>query len=282
MKTNFRKYIAVIVCVCLTLTFYLNNSMAKPISNPQTAIADDSKVKVLQNDEKTIKVMTEYSGDDKQYKGTMIYATLDKESNNITMETVEKPKKKAFGLIKSGKEKVKKYKVRIDNKETKKYTVTDLETKKEYKLGHSRDKVVAQLPFVLWGLGEGAWLLINVIMTLLAVGVTVTAVIMVGDYAYTKAKEVADGLRKQKASKYYRAVISNNQVLIGDPLDYATCYTWVAAKGDCFAPDQNDARIMAQAVGGVARGPEIHGSLPNYMWHYQPKYANFYDSHCFF
>ncbi len=198
------------------------------------------------------------------------------------MKTVQKAKKKAFGLFGSDKDKENNYTVKIQDRKNKEYVVTDKETKKEYKLHRSNDKVKAQIPLVIWGLGAAGWALLEALLTVIAIGVTVTAVVMIGDYAYSKAKEIADGLRRQKQSDYYRAALSGGQVWIGEPLTYAECYAWVAGRGDCFAPVQNNARIMAQAVGGVARGPEIHGSLPNYMWHYQPKYANFYDSHCFF
>lgn len=284
MKTSFRKSIAIIVCVCLMLTVCFNSVIAAD-NGAKVVTNDGTEVKIVKNNANSLTVMTEYNGDDKAYKGAILYATMDKKTNEITMEIVEKAKKKAFGLLPSGKDKVKKYKVKIENpsnNENFSAIVTDVETKKEHKIGRSNDKVTAQIPFVIWGLGAAGMALLKALLVALAIGVTVTAVIVVGDYAYTKAKEISEALRKQKAHKYYRAVISGGQVLIGDPLDYATCYAWVSARGDCFAPVQSDARIMAQAVGGVARGPEIHGPLPNYMWHYQPKYANFYDSHCFF
>lgn len=130
--------------------------------------------------------------------------------------------------------------------------------------------------------------LLKALLVALAIGVTVTAVIVVGDYAYTKAKEIAESLRKQKAHEYYRAIVygsNGGEVLIGDPLDRATCISWVAAKNDCFAVSESLAESMARTVHTVKpRGPEIHGSYGTgkYLPHYHPKYAQPGESHCFF
>ena len=283
MRFRFKKLIVMMLCVSLVLTVCLGSTIAAG-NNVPVANADGQIVKVLKNDTKTLTVVMDYLGDDDEYKGTVLYATMDKTSKAISMKTVQKPKKKLLGLLGSSKEKITNYSVKIVNEKEREFLVKDLETKKEYRLKNSDGKVKAQIPFVIWGLGAAGLALLKALLTVLAIGVAVTAVYMVGSYAYSKAGEIADALKRQKASKYYRACISNGQVMIGEPLDYSTCYNWVSARGDCFAPVEYDAKMMAQAVGGVARGPEIHGTktFPYYMWHYQPKYANFYDSHCFF
>jgi cob(I)alamin adenosyltransferase len=85
MKTNFRKSIAMIVCVCFLFTGLVGNYVYAE------STTGTSNMKIVQNDDNICKVVGEYD------EGTA-YAILNKNTNEVTLETVEKSKNKIFGF----------------------------------------------------------------------------------------------------------------------------------------------------------------------------------------
>ena len=252
MKTNFRKSIAMIVCVCFLFTGLVGNYVYAE------STTGTSNMKIVQNDDNICKVVGEYD------EGTA-YATLNKNTNEVTLETVEKSKNKIFGF---GKGKSKKYKVKVDksNSEELTATIVDEETKQEHKLSRSKSKVKAQAPLVIplaFGVAE-------LIAFLLACAATIT----IAGVVYYAATDIAEKLRRKKEYNYYAAALDQNKtdVYIAGPYpNDAAAFAAVRAGGNVFAISNAKANEAARKGGnGVAYGGWAHGSGDGWLPHYHP------------
>lgn len=258
-----KKLISTLVCVCFLFVFCINGAFAENIDN-------NNKFKVVQNDEKICTVMGEYEGD-------TLYATLDKTTNQVTMQAVEKSKTKFLG-VPIGEDKITNYEVKIDNADENNIsaTISDTETHKEFKIRKSNhDKVIAQavvLVPVLEILGQA----------LLEYLIAATAVLIIAGATYYVASTIAEELRK-RSYDYYQAELRSGQVYIGPAVDYNYALAAVEIGGNIFSRTQTLAKNLATAAGSGYRGPEIHGTGSNYFWHYHPKYGMYAEyAHCFY
>lgn len=264
MKLNFRKGIALLICICFVFSFCFNSVMA---SNNDKV--DKSKVKIVQNDDKVCTVMATYKGD-------ALYATINKETNEITMQAVEKPKANAFGLS-LGKDKKTNYKVKVQDAKDGKVSaiVTGLDSNKEYKVGTSDDKVIAQIPLavpLIVILGE---ILLDVLLGTIAT-------IVVAGVTYYAASKVISKIRSQTQYDYFQAALSGGTLYVGGGINYAAALSATEIGGDTFARTSDKARILATAAGAGYRGPECHGN-EGYYYHYHPKYGSLAQyAHCFY
>ncbi len=252
MKTNFRKSIAMIVCVCFLFTGLVGNYVYAE------STTGTSNMKIVQNDDNICKVVGEYD------EGTA-YAILNKNTNEVTLETVEKSKNKIFGF---GKGKSKKYKVKVDksNSEELTATIVDEETKQEHKLSRSKSKVKAQAPLVIplaFGVAE-------LIAFLLACAATIT----IAGVVYYAATDIAEKLRRKKEYNYYAAALNSDktEVFIAGPYpNDAAAFTAVRAGANVFAI--TDAKAQQAATRGGNGTPIWHGAYlkgEGYMSHYHP------------
>ncbi|HOV28225.1 MAG TPA: hypothetical protein PK566_17950 [Pseudobacteroides sp.] len=252
MKTNFRKSIAMIVCVCFLFTGLVGNYVYAE------STTGTSNMKIVQNDDNICKVVGEYD------EGTA-YAILNKNTNEVTLETVEKSKNKIFGF---GKGKSKKYKVKVDksNSEELSATIVDEETKQEHKLSRSKSKVKAQAPLVIplaFGVAE-------LIAFLLACAATIT----IAGVTYYAATTIAEKLRRNKTYNYYAAALDKNKtdVYIAGPYpNDAAAFAAVKAGGSVFAITDAKAEQAARRGGnGTPMWHLAHGSGDGFMNHYHP------------
>lgn len=253
MKLNFKKVVALIVCLCFAFSFCFNSIIAA--SNDKF---DKSNIKVVRNDGKACTVMATYKGDE-------LYATINKETNEITMQAVEKSKAKTLGLP-IGEDKKTTFKVKVEKAVDSEISAvaTETESNKEYKISQNSDKVIAQIPIAI-PLVEilGAALLEALLATL-------TAIIVFG-ITYYSATTVADSIRN-KSYNYYYAVLKNDDVYIGPayPED-AAAFTAVRKGNNVFARTDAKANEAARKGGsGMALWHTPHGGGDGYWNHYHP------------
>lgn len=248
-----KKAIALMVCICFIFSFCFNDVMAAEKVN-----YDKSQIKVVKNDDKLCSVMGTYDDDE-------LYASLDKETNKISMKAVEKPKVNILG-ISMGKEKVTNYDVKIDTLVDGEVSaiLTDIASKKEYKIGKS-EKVKAQVPALIP--------LVEILGPALleALGAAATAIVLAG-ITYYAATTVVQTLRNQ-SHNYYIARLYNNILYIGGafPSDSAA-YAWLQSTShNVFAINRGlafDAAISCsthippQAIYNIPHGGG--GYLPHY------------------
>lgn len=261
MKFNFKKMISIAMSFCLVFTLCFGNSFALGKN-----IDSNKNITTIINNDMICTVMGEYKGD-------KLYATLNKETNKITMQLVEKSKMLGVSI---GQEKKTNYEVVIDNAIDGKVSavIINTETKEKHHVSKDSDKVIAQLPAVIP--------LIEIIGIAIIEALLIAATaIVVGGVTYYVATKVADMLR-QKSYDFYLALLSGGTVYIGSSIDFETALARVGFGGDIFARTGDLARMMAVSAGGSYRGPECHGD-EGYFDHYHPKYGTYAPyAHCFF
>ncbi|MCX8130550.1 MAG: hypothetical protein N3I35_10670 [Clostridia bacterium] len=252
MKIHFRKPIAMIVCICFMLIGLISNyTFAKDTTS-------SGNMKVIQNDDSICKVMGEYE------EGTA-YATLNKDTNEVTLETIEESKNKVFGF---GKSKTNKYKVKVEKSSSNELvaTIIDEDTNKEHKISKSDLKVKAQAPLVI----PLAWALSELLAFLLACAATIT----IAGVIYYSATEIAEKLRKNNTYNYYAATLDEDKtdVYIAGPYpNDNAAFVAVSTGYSVFAI--TDAKAEQAARRGGAGTPiwhMAHGSGDGYMNHYHP------------
>jgi len=268
MKTNFRKMIALLVCVCFVFSFCFNSI----VSAANDDKIDKSIVKVVKDNDKECTVMATYKGDE-------LYATINKDTNEITMESVEKPKVKAFG-IGLGSDKKKGYKVKVDKAVNGEISavVVDNETKKEFKVSKKSDKVIAQIPLAIPLIEILGGLLLEVLLG------TIATVVVAG-VTYYAASKVIEKL-KQKSYQYYAAtVVPGDNVYIAGPLNYATAVArmQMGTGNDVWAMSSSLAYTVAKGAGyGLSPvGLEIGSGSGQQYYHYHP-YGRMFGTHALF
>jgi len=123
MKKINMKFLSLLVCIVFACSFYMTNAFAA-----QNQEFSNKDIKVLQNDNKIVKISGEYKGD-------VVYATLDKETKEITLQTVEQPKTKVLGFG-IGKNKVTNYRAKVESFENNNLAavVTDVDSKKRVQI----------------------------------------------------------------------------------------------------------------------------------------------------
>lgn len=250
--------LSILVCTVFLFSFYFGNLFSFAIYNNDF---NDKNIKVLQNTANTIKIVGEYKGD-------LVYATMDKKTREITMQTVEKPKNNLKGLFSKEKDKISNYKVKVQKAdgEDVEASFLELETKKEYKIGKSSsDKVVAQAVIAVPLINiVGGWL----IRYLMALFFSV----VIGGMTYVVASEIAQTLRDKKQYNYYYATLRNNKVYIGSayPND-GTAFAAVRGGSNLFAISDAKANEAARKGGnGNATHHLAHGGGDGYWNHWHP------------
>lgn len=249
MKFKYRKFISLLLCICMLF------SMGSSVFAADTGKVDKSQYnfQTVQNDKTKTIVKAVYEGDE-------IYATLDKKTHEVTMQTIEYPK--LMGL-KIGDAKKTDYKVKIDEAFEGKLsaTVTNLKNQKEYKF--NREKVKAQfvIPLVVI-IGE----------VLLDYLISISATIVISGIIYAIASEITDDIVWDDPD-YYMAQVTGGEVYVGSAIDFSTAVSRATSRKDVFCKNNSKAKSLANAAGNwsVPIGPEVHGSWdPEYYWHYHP------------
>ena len=260
MKSKMKRILAIIVCISFILTFLPINSVS--FAKPRYDVWKD-KIKIYDADKKIKRAEAEYEG----YK---YIATFDKDTNEIKLKV--KPlntKKFDKSLDNSSLNEEKNFSVKVEyfDGENLKAKLIDEKTNEEYNIGDS-DTVTAQyavdIPIVL-GLSEA------LISVLLAIGKIIT---LFGE-KYIEASQAIANIRKNNYD-YYKAAINNGILYIGPAIDYSEAFTRVASfERDVFCKYKNKAKTLADEIvkpyktfGGYVYGPEIHGSMPSYFYHY--------------
>jgi len=266
MKMNFKKVISLVVCICFVCSFCMS-SFANAASNE---IIDENIFKVVQNNDKVCTVTATYKGD-------KLYATLDKETREITMQTVEKSKMQILGLS-LGKDKVTDYEVKVDTVADGEVSaiITDAETGKEYKISKNTDKVKAQavviLPLIDILAGLALLVLNNIVATVVVAGIT-----------YYALSEIMEDVEDESYDYYAAYIVSNDDLYIAGSISYEAAVARMQAGKNILARTQLKAYGVAKNAynGYTPVGPEKHSGSGHYYWHYHP-YNRYYGSHAFY
>lgn len=265
MKINIKKAISLLVCICFVFSF----CMSGIVNAESSGKIDESMVKVIQNDDKVCTVMATYKGDE-------LYATLDKETDEITMQTVEKPKVSVFGLS-LGKDKITDYKVAVDtlNDSEVSAVITDIETSKEYKISENTDKVKAQavviIPIIDIFAGLAMRVLAGAVLTTVIAGIT-----------YYALENLIDDVRNSQYD-YFTAKVWNNIVWIGAAIPRSKAIERMKLGQSIVTKNNALAYDVAWRASGFKTpvGPEISGVGSSYFYHYH-LYGRANASHAFF
>lgn len=197
--------------------------------------------------------------------GDELYATLNKVTDEITMEAVEKPK----GLLQRGGDKITKYIVKANTIDPTlnevDVTVIDAETNHQFHI--SPDHVQAQLPvlvpLVTWG---GRALLVYLLEH-------AAALTIAGITAYAASELVKDIKKSNK--NYWPAWIRNDDVYIGQDAfnTDAEAFAWLKTSNsgevNVFARTEAKAQEAAKKTAGTYIGHGAHGDA-GYYKHYHP------------
>ena len=216
-----------------------------------------------------------------EYEGDQLYATYNKLTKEITMQSVEKPK-----LI--GKAKVHNYAVNVDKAikgDEISATLIDMDSKKEYKVSKKHDKEskeydkvqaqgVIMVPLIQW-LGA----------PLLAYLIEVVAIVIVVGVTYVALSSVLDKIKRDSYSYYAAYTVPGDAVYIGGAINYSSAVARLqfGPGFDVFAKTSSLAYTAAQGAGyGLTPvGPEIGSSPGEQYWHYHP-YLRWFGTHSFF
>jgi hypothetical protein len=272
-----KKIFSLIITICFVSCIFITQTFAATNNS-----FDKNSIKLVQKNSKLVEVNATYNGDD-------LYATFDRKTREVTMQSVEHPK---IGNIPIpfGKDKIVNYKVQVHNSKdgikfakdvhlagskqllsgTSKFSadIIDTETNKKYTIGSS-DKVQAQA-FILEPLVDivGEYL----IEDLFAEAEAITY----EDTTFVAASTVADQLDNQNQDYYYNAYLdySAGNVYIGPEITYELAWENVSNGVDVFASGYSAAQYLASDCswsGYAPIGPENHDQdNPTYYWHFHP------------
>lgn len=250
MLKKYIKCIALIVCLCFTVCSLSNTALAS-----STKKTDKYNLNVVNNDDSKCTVVGEYEGD-------KFYATLNKDTGEITMNSVEQSKT----LL--GTQTKKDYRVKVEKFEDDELiaSIVDKETSKEFKINQNSSTVTAQFAIALP--------LLEVLgAALLRYLLQIAASVVIAGATYIAASACIDYLRN-KPYDYYMAYRSSstNKVYIGPSITATQATSRVTNGLSIFCKTTYLAAAIAYDVGcGFYRGPEIHGSGPDYFWHWHPQ-----------
>jgi len=254
INPKFKKILSLLVCICFSFSFFVTKTFA---SNDNAT----GNQKIVQKDKNIVKVVGEYNGD-------KLYATLDRKTNIITMEAVEKS---ADGL-----EKTTQYTVNIDDAQPGSKISGQIVSKKDnkkYKIDSGKVKAQAVVVVPLVEIIGSA---------LLEYLMAISATIVLSGIVFVAANEIADTLKEDGTYEYYEAKQANGTIYIGRGLNYKAAYNRVVYGStynkDVFCLEQDPAYTLAVGVSKYSvsyRSYECHDEdSPYYFWHYHPNPRN--------
>ncbi|WP_099189847.1 hypothetical protein [Tepidibacter mesophilus] len=269
MKYLCKKIISLFLCFTIFFSFAVsgyalekNNSYIEELKN-NTVVLEDNEI--------ILKVLLEFEN------GKCI-ATLDKDTNDIVVETLEK-----F----DGKENNQVYEAKLDYFEEDKISgvLINKETDEVYPIGENQNTSKRKKRFI-WALpiAEEVAVLLAALAGAAVAGKTIHIESSNEEtewYSHGAIKSYMN-TKRNKQYKHFSAIIKNGVVYVGPPLTDKAAGAAVAAGLDVFSSHKSYAQSLAQKCGGIERGPEIHGTKrpPNYYLHFHCKLNK--ESHIFF
>jgi len=282
MKNNLIKTISFILCLCILSSFCFGS-----VSNAAGMEPDgDNNVKVICNDENVCIV-------EGSYNNTRVRYTLDKASNDITMQVIEKSARKLLGIF-PGKDKITNYTVEIDflsQSDSVSAIATNVETGESFRIGYDSNKAVAQYAYPLIGILD------KVLVDLL---IKAGYVVVFGITTWFVLDYLTDELKKT-GYEYFTADIAtieeNNKmkkkVVVGHAIARSDASARIATKQSFLALRRKKAydACMDAIKTDIKRfslyGPEKHkdrdGSEVGYYYHYHiTREFGEHDGHAFY
>lgn len=272
MSLMLRKTLSLILCICMIATF-----TALPVNAKTGKVTfDGQEYEIVVNNQDIITMKQIYQGHE-------ITASLDKKTNEITAEVVEKPN----NLMRIGKSKKHKYKIEVQKmdesgitavaKDLNTYQVIDLDKNAtishgEHKhYGHANhehiNKVIAQAPIVLIPLG-------TVLGALLAALLAAAATVIIAGVTYTLVSDLATELKKNKDYDYYTAIIYDDDVWIGSALEsrqHALQHLRNSSQNNVFTKNNSLADSLSRSVAGSNEYCTMNHNKNGYYAHWHPK-----------
>lgn len=257
-----KKFLSVFLSLVLVLTVVIQSTGATNATNTD----EEYNFELIQKDENIVKVKaTRDNGDE-------LYATLNKNTDEVTMEAVEKQQTlfSRMGVTDSVYTNTI-YSVDIEtlDGDIVDAIVTDVETGETLKISQNVDRVSAQLPvmvpLVQWG-GSAllAWLASHAASMIIA-GVT----------AYVITDLWAD-MKRNRQVNYWKAWVRHGDIYVsgeGFKTD-RDAFNWLKEENsddyNLFAKTSSKAEQAARSVTGRAKYNSPHGSAEGYYPHYHP------------
>jgi hypothetical protein len=255
----FKKSISLILSLSLIFTFVSPNIFA----NNNSAGNNEYGFEVVQNDDHIVTVKGEHNGDE-------LYATLNRDNNEYTMQVVEKPQGLLSALVATESD-VTEYAVKpelIDG-DVVEALIINKDTGEELKLEQNTDTVTAQLPLLVPVLEWGG-------SALLAFLLKEAAALAIGAItAYLVTDLIAD-IKKQKEYNYWKAWVRRGDVYIA-PDAFRTdgdAFTYLKTSNNTdvnlFAKTSAKAEQAAKKVTGYAKWAQNEKTTDGYYPHYHP------------
>ncbi len=252
-----KKFISLILSLSLIFTVISPN-----------IFADDNKsneygFEVVQNDDHMVTVKGEHDGDE-------LYATLNRDTNEYTMQAIEKPKG-FLAKITATESVYTEYTVNpeIIDGDVVDALIINKSTGEEIKVEQNTDNATAQLPALIpvitWG---GA--------ALLAFLAEQAAAITIGAITAYLVTDLINDIKKQKQYNYWAAWVRKGDVYLAPdafPNDGAA-FTYLKSKNDSqinlFARTRAKAEQAAQKVTGYSKWAAGEQLADGYYPHYHP------------
>ncbi|AKF92990.1 hypothetical protein NW801_17355 [Brevibacillus laterosporus] len=239
-KTAFLSFLS----LCMLLTITLSNY----------TYAKDKDFEVLRNDDYVTEVMVHENGED-------YIASMDKETKKITFKTEEAEYEVILDGIKNEEDGTSILEGKLINESNGEIiNLDDFNQKEELNKNFPSFAFVYPLALGLTAALEA--LLIT------------TATIVIGGATYVLVSEVSEQLRQNKkydyfaAYRYYFKKEGDSKVVIGPGISEGEAEARLMEDSDTFARTRSLAKKIFYKV---TRGPEIHGSYPDYLYHFHGK-----------
>ncbi|WP_434749080.1 hypothetical protein [Paenibacillus amylolyticus] len=258
-----KKFLSVLLSLVLIITVVIQPTGATDSTNTD----NEYNFELIQKDENIVKVKaTRDNGDE-------LYATMDKNTSEVTMEAVEKQQQNLFSIlgVTESVNETTLYTVDIETLDGPivDATLTNVDTGQAMKISENVDRVSAQLPLLVpvvqWG-GSAllAWLASHALSITIA-GIT----------AYVITDLAAD-IKRNKQYNYWPAWIRKNDIYVGGeafPNDRAA-FNWINEKNsgeyNVFARTLSKADQAAKSVTGLSKYNSEHQGAEGHYPHYHP------------
>ncbi|WP_419889532.1 hypothetical protein [Paenibacillus xylanexedens] len=258
-----KKFLSILLSLVLILTVVIQPTGATDSTNTDS----EFNFELLQKDDNIVKVKaTRDNGDE-------LYATMDKNTSEVTMEAVEKQQQNLFSIlgVTEGGYETTLYTVDIETLDGPivDATITSVDTGEVFKISDNVDRVSAQLPALIpvvqWG-GSAllAWLASHALSMTIA-GITA--------YVIT---DIAADIKKNKQYNYWPAWIRKNDIYVGGEAFKSDrdAFDWIKKKNSgensVFARTSSKADQAARAVTGLSKYNSEHQGVEGHYPHYHP------------
>lgn len=257
----FKKILSILLSV--SLIFLVFNNVVVANGNEDS---NEYNFEVIQKDDKLVRVKAEKDGD-------QLFATLDKETNEITLEAIEQKQNFLSKMgVTSSVYSYSEFKVDAEtiDGDIVDAIIIDVDTGEEFKLEQGTDSVQAQWIGVLIPVIEWAGSALLAFLASHALSITVAGII-----AYS-INDLINDIKKQKNYNYWAAWLRDGDIYLNpaafpnDSAAFAYLNTGNSKDINLFAKTSAKSEQAAKKVTGYAKYNQAHGANDGYYEHYHP------------